>query len=192
MLVPPVFLLSFATAYFYQSFGVLTTYRWQRAMVDLAELGNFNFYQEIQAPPDLSEDEINRYLAGSLPDGHFLERICIRSNDPWDNSYRCVSSTNSEGKIRFEFYSVGVDGISNSGGNDEDDLNTWSDQHSWEHNWYREEIDRRKRIDSAITGSWIASIICICFLMFKRGRQKIGETGVGSLDVEESINGTDT
>lgn len=50
--------------------------------------------------------------------------------DPWGNKYiyRYPAQFNTNS---FDLYSLGQDGISESGGNDEDDINNWDPDHPW-------------------------------------------------------------
>jgi hypothetical protein len=74
-------------------------------------------------------------------DAHFGKSLLL---DSWGQPYRCVERDN-----RVQFYSCGQDGITQSAGNDPDDLNSW-DEHAAEFyiNQFRESELRKKRLES--------------------------------------------
>lgn len=46
--------------------------------------------------------------------------------DAWGQQIRTVRSTNADGSLALNFYSIGADGVSRSAGNDPDDINSWN------------------------------------------------------------------
>ena len=84
----------------------------------------------------LSSEEIDTWLSGGaskeLADRMFLDP----EMDPWGHPYRVVAVA-GEGPDRFGFYSMGRDGISNSDGDDPDDVNSWSEANTlyYEREW---------------------------------------------------------
>jgi hypothetical protein len=76
---------------------------------------------------DLTVNLLNDWLAESLPSDHPLIRCKDhRRLDPWGNPYRCVSLNSNNSQLPFGFYSAGSNGISQTDGNDSDDLNSWN------------------------------------------------------------------
>ena len=68
--------------------------------------------------------------------------------DPWERVYvyRCpaLKSTN-----RFDLYSLGLDGVSKTAGDDPDDINSWDRSHHWS-NHYEDAYDRNRRRSNLI------------------------------------------
>jgi hypothetical protein len=76
--------------------------------------------------PQLSVDEIDAWLSGRASKDVADRMVDIAENDPWGRPYRVVALA-GESDERLGFYSVGRDGVSASGGNDPDDINSWTE-----------------------------------------------------------------
>jgi hypothetical protein len=77
----------------------------------------------------------------------FLE-IAEVPTDGWGHEYGYVVDANLRGG--FGIYSCGLDGITSSAGNDEDDINTWNHRRPWDNYYAR--LRRRRKAVELLTG----------------------------------------
>jgi hypothetical protein len=115
----------------------------------------------------VTEDEINQWFAGTLNPNHpatkdfsyFDSRL-----DPWGHPYRCVSpkaSPDGQSTHDVGVYSMGQDGVSESNGNDPDDINSWDDHHR---RFYLDQIATRKRTENVSVTIVLMPVIYACVL----------------------------
>jgi hypothetical protein len=121
-LIPPIFL-----------FPACSIPRWSLAPPQLRRLQDFVEFAEI-GESRLTPDKIDSWLAGRASKDVADPFGADADSDPWGHPYRVVAA---EGPDRFGFYSTGRDGLSNSNGNDPDDINSWSEARTryYEHEW---------------------------------------------------------
>lgn len=77
----------------------------------------------------------------------YLEPMEIPT-DAWGHDYVHVVDANL--RAGFGIYSCGLDGITSSGGNDEDDINTWNHRRPWDDYYAR--LRRRRQAVELLTG----------------------------------------
>lgn len=85
--------------------------------------------------------------------------------DPWDKPFVYIDKPKND--CSFGIYSKGEDGISNTNGNDPDDLNTWTNTDR-PYQYYLSKINRRDLIVFIIRGLFSGLFIFIIFLIFYR------------------------
>ena len=141
----------------------LPYYYWSRAFHEVNQL--YSTIQLASTEAEISQQAIEVWLDGSMGNNHRLRASLGESpdKDPWGNPYRCVERS-ADGKDRLGVYSLGRDGISESNGNDMDDLNSWSDD---SFRWYQNDINRRERIDIAVQAGVITALLYGFFLLLK-------------------------
>jgi len=83
-------------------------------------------------PPDIPESKWERYLDE------------VPTRDPWGHIY-IYRFPGIHNRNSFDLYSLGEDGVSKSGGNDSDDINSWDESASMRH--YSEGRARAARRD---------------------------------------------
>ncbi len=132
----------------------LVSYRFtyaRRGAGDVERQLSFSEINKSRAPFD--EVTINAWLAQQIPLTHPIWQRMVEHPglDPWKRPYRCVRNrTLADGTlVDLGVYSMGKDGVSNSEGNDPDDLNSWNEQQG---GYYYEEIKNTRFAAAAIIG----------------------------------------
>ena len=99
---------------------------------------------------DLTINLLNDWISETLLGDHPLTRCTDhRRLDPWGNPYRCVLRKEINPQQPFGFYSAGSDGVSQSDGNDADDLNSWDPNCR---RFYLRRIEDNRRTMYAVVG----------------------------------------
>jgi hypothetical protein len=148
-----VVLLSFvAAACIVALFPPLITYKWDVARTEVYNISRrVTDACRILGEAEVSADAVNDWLAGKLPSDHPLAKEMGESphKDPWENLYRCIRFVHSDdGEARtLGVYSMGRDGVSETDGNDTDDLNSWNSE---SHQWYIHDI-KTQRLREGLT-----------------------------------------
>jgi hypothetical protein len=123
------------------------------------------YIEETYGPQALEKTVIDQWLANSLPANHSAWRLLVERQDldPWGNPYRCVQNLSRQDGMRVPVgvFSTGRDGVSQTQGNDADDLNSWDDQTD---SFYRAEIAEYDRKQSVFQGLFIAPFTYIALL----------------------------
>ena len=135
MLLPLVFIVNTWIIGFF-AFPALRTFPWQ-----LETNGVRHAQQWIEdsvryckhADISVSDETINDWICNRLPPNHPAAKSLMDPPrlDAWGNPYRIQSRESFDEKPRV--YSTGEDGLSNSDGNDPDDISSW-DEERWR--WY--------------------------------------------------------
>jgi len=135
MLLPLVFLLNTWLVGFV-AFPALLTFPWQRetnsvrhAQQWIEDAVRFCKHANITVTDDTINDWIRNRLSPNAPAAEFL--MDPPQPDAWGNPYRIQSRETYDENPRV--YSTGEDGVSNSDGNDPDDIRSW-DEERWR--WY--------------------------------------------------------
>ena len=163
LLIPPAFFLAVLLVQLWDwEFGPLVTYRHSRAFIGMNSVQIVIVCSDVSVGPEaaIPEDVINQWLAGQLPANNPATQA-LREHpglDPWGNPYRCVRNVKlPEGGMQsIGVYSMGRDGVSETNGNDPDDLNSWDRDCS---DWYIRDINRRNRISNGTYGAALTPLV---------------------------------
>ncbi|GEM_PF-4288213 len=146
--------------------GTLITYKWQVAVVTLQSISRdviatCRMHDQGELS-DSSLDDINDWLAGDLSSDSPLAKDLLESpgKDPWGNPYRCIRYRHSymDETRTVGFYSTGQDGVTNTSGNDADDLNSWNPECR---QWYVRDINARRRSQILVNGILLTPIVYV-------------------------------
>jgi hypothetical protein len=136
---------------------------------------------EFGAPAD--SDEVNSWLLGQ-PSVLTLVIGVPPPIDPWGRNYRSVKHCNTtNGEAQYHFFSLGEDGASQSGGNDRDDINSWSAT-SGEF-YVRRQMRKKIRVSveiACVLGAGFVAIIGLASRTVKSLRVKSGVRSKNSSD----------
>lgn len=122
--------VAFATAWVlvYPFTVRLISYRWATTWTHVNSVVSDIEYRFI---PDrrLTVDAVQRWIEGKAiySDPQVLHGSPPMQADPWGKPLQVVERLDDDGRKRFAAYSFGRDGISDTDGNDPDDINSWSD-----------------------------------------------------------------
>jgi hypothetical protein len=169
LLLVPAYVLGMYAAAWWQS-NIRATYMFDvaqwNAVVVLDQIQWSEFFHK-HTPHD--EATINDWLAQRLPPSHQIWQQ-LREHpgvDPWGQPYRCIRNRHlTDGTlVELGVYSIGRDGVSESQGNDPDDLNSWNKDPN---KYYRDEINRQNFMDAALTGLFLTPFIyALLFGLFR-------------------------
>ena len=121
----------------------------------------------------VSEALVNEWLGGTLPQGHFfLQTMGAPFRDHWEYPYRCITSSTEAGEAKYHIYSLGQNGLSNSAGNDADDLNTWDENCD---QWYREKLRESQQKKSVIWGGILTGVIWLGYFFLSRQNKGVSD-----------------
>jgi hypothetical protein len=149
-------------------FQPLISYHYMRAFSDARSL------RLLVANPDsplgrASIAEVNAWFSRSLSRDHPLHEwgADYHSVDPWGNPYVCLRQPehDEDGLLPRQVYSNGRDGLSNSGGNDPDDLNSWDDGSP---DFYRNENGNKARQTWVLKSLLVLPLVFPCCIYIKR------------------------
>ncbi|HEV7282691.1 MAG TPA: hypothetical protein VGN57_20970 [Pirellulaceae bacterium] len=143
---------------------------WTRPPMQFLRLRGAVEWAEIGETP-LSVAEIEEWLAGNASAELAFRMPIVPEKDPWNRPYRCVVIADAQGADRFGFYSTGRDGVSATGGNDPDDINSWSDSKTryYEREWWAWTLFLWTGLSAAATpvvyhfAGMLCSILAACF-----------------------------
>ncbi len=116
-------------------------------------------------------DVINAWLSGTIERNHPITKVLsVRcpDRDPWDQPYVFVHLSNSTRNIHTGIYSKGQDRISNSNGNDADDINSWND---YSDSFYSYAIASRQRRTTVLQAMTLTPLIYLGILMVIKRRK---------------------
>jgi hypothetical protein len=153
LLIVPAYVLGMYAAALLQSTG-LVHYKFQRAINRTQLIADMiQFSESTGSKKQFDEATINPWLAQRLPRSHQIWQQ-LREHpgvDPWGQPYRYIRNRHlTDGTVvELGVYSTGQDGVSETDGNDADDLNSWSEKQG---QYYRDEISRQDFSDAALTG----------------------------------------
>ena len=163
MLFPLVFLLNTWLVGFF-AFPALRTSPWQRetnsvrqAQQWIEDSVRYCKHANISVTDDTINDWIRNRLSPNDPAAEFL--MDPPRPDAWGNPYRIQSRETYDETPRV--YSTGEDGVSNSDGNDPDDIRSW-DEERWRwysHRQFTREISFCMIVSALVTASgfWLFS-----------------------------------
>jgi len=89
------------------------------AVLKMYKINNGNYPTQEEGLKALVEKPINFH-----PDKRWTQLADAIPLDPWGNPYQYIAPSTTDGE--FGLYSLGRDGISQTQGNDPDDINNWS------------------------------------------------------------------
>lgn len=117
------------------------------------------------------EQTINAWLAGDISDYDPLDMI-ERELDAWGNPYRCRRNiVHSDGTvIPVGIYSTGKDGVTQSDGNDRDDINTWDPD---SYSWYQQQVRRSILIERVIVAAFPALVVYVVLAAMHKPSQRV-------------------
>ncbi|MCA9265743.1 MAG: hypothetical protein KDA60_17900 [Planctomycetales bacterium] len=169
LLVFPAFFLATFIAEWWDS-QTLVTYRFTIALNEIRKIQfQLKWAHDLRDNSEITEDVVNQWLAGSLPDTHPAAHDLYESPgfDPWGSPYKCLPNVQlSNGVVQpFGVYSMGRDSESESNGNDPDDLNSWNEDC---YQWYVNDITQRNRRRIGIYGAMITPVVYLG--LFAAGR----------------------
>jgi hypothetical protein len=128
--------------------------------------GDVLYFEERYGTGTVSVDAINAWLA-KKPLNDPRARQALRDDsvelDPWGNPYHCGRDMELvDGRvIPIGIYSLGEDGLSQTQGNDSDDINSWDENAGA---YYRTKIRESNRKQYAIEGLLIAPFTYVALL----------------------------
>lgn len=168
LLVFPTYILAIVL---YGEFCLPTcvTLRYFRAVTDSHQ----HYYmieraEEYNQDAELSEDMVNRFFSDELPPAIAKQNNlwATRLKDPWGNPYRFVKNIQLENgeTVPFGVYSLGSDQMSESCGNDPDDLNTW-DESTGE--FYNKQWEKEIHNECLVGGVYVTMFLYLGFFAIK-------------------------
>jgi hypothetical protein len=168
LLVFPAYLLGMILARAWESCIVISCYHYTFALNDVRNAGlQLSDIEKHYGPEALDQPVVEQWLANTLPADDPAWRLLVERQDldPWGNPYRCVQDLRHQDgtHITIGVYSTGRDGVSQTHGNDPDDLNSW-DEHTGAYD--RAEIAESDRKQSVIQGLYVAPFVYIGLLAF--------------------------
>ena len=121
--------------------------------------------------------ETEKYPSSENWEQELKEYIYEHENftDPWENKYiYCYPGIHN--KESFDIYSLGKDGLSETGGNDKDDVNNWDPDHTWLYEAYGALTKTQALLlEIAIIAFWVFVIFIFgygIFFVYKKIRNK--------------------
>lgn len=132
-----------------------TTYTWDRVPRTLSNI--VGFVQD-QLPSVQGDQPNGDWPADALPKS-LQSDVFHDAIDPWGNPYRIVVRNDPEDPTGHFVgsYSTGADGASSTGGNDEDDINTWGQLSAGQ--VYYDEIKRWRFKRNVTAAAWKSLLI---------------------------------
>ncbi len=124
--LPLAFAMAWVVAY---PFSIrLISYRWVRALNDLNSVAG-DIKNRFIPHPSFTVDSLQRWTEGKTlqTDPPELQGTSVALLDPWGNPFQVVERSSHNGRRQFAVYSLGRDGMSQTNGNDPDDINSWSE-----------------------------------------------------------------
>ena len=147
---------------YYSDFRISYKYFKTRAQINSVETALLQFENTYGIMP--SSDNWRNELLGNdkvIINTHKIHFVNIEDyKDPWGNEIRAIIP-GINNKSGIDVYSVGEDGVSETNGNDPDDMNTWSKSH--EGQYYQRKIMMGK-IYELIIGGLFCSLIAFIFI----------------------------
>lgn len=106
----------------------LISYRWITAWNDVASVAR-EIEMRFVPHRGLTVDAIQRWTEGKTvqTDPSELQGSSHSQTDAWGNPYQVTERFHENGQRYFGIYSFGQDGVSFTGGDDADDINSWSE-----------------------------------------------------------------
>jgi hypothetical protein len=146
--------------------GYSVTYKFESAAMALWNAGNIHHYLDSdvidQIPP--GESLVSELPENVRDDMWFKSFAPANYTDSWRNPYRVVSEQR-DGLRWLGFFSTGADGVSESKGNDPDDINSWG-QDGYDHYIKVISLHARNRYIEEVTWIflWVAPV---CGLIYE-------------------------
>ncbi|NQU23326.1 MAG: hypothetical protein HQ567_18760 [Candidatus Nealsonbacteria bacterium] len=160
LLVFPAFFLAVAIVTLWDSSVLVTPHYYRAHMRMQAVCYDLKYAENQYGEGNPPEDVISQWLAGRLPaNSRFADGLGEPPGcDRWGNPYRFVRNVRSpDGQhMAIGVYSTGHDGVSRTGGNDPDDINSW-DADSME--YYVQERQLRDRVSRTTRGAILTPFI---------------------------------
>jgi hypothetical protein len=138
--------------------------------------------------PCLTVDSLQRWLEAKTlqTDPREIPRFSTPKNDPWGNPFQVGDRLDENGERQFVVYSFGRDGLSNTNGNDPDDINSWSDDPVAH---YQREARRESQVDRMSFAVPLMFILYIPMLLLLRTRRKTEPLRLSHREVRADVQG---